>query len=100
VRVVDIHGVQSHLRVEPTEPTQQAVGAPLWGGRSHPQDPEACTIHSFSLSVSFRINLFITLDSMLQKKGTRVKPHYWDVWLSAHDDDEATVEKFVSNNIK
>jgi hypothetical protein len=48
----------------------------------------------------FRINLFITLDSMLQKKSTRVEPHYLDIWLPMHDDDEAMVEKLVSNNIK
>jgi hypothetical protein len=32
------------------------------------------------------------LDSMLQKISTGVEPHYLDVWLSAHDDDEATME--------
>jgi hypothetical protein len=37
---------------------------------------------------------------MLQKKSTRVEPHYLAVWLSAHDDDDATMEKIVSNNIK
>jgi hypothetical protein len=37
---------------------------------------------------------------MLQKKSTRVKPHYLDVWLPAHDDDDAMAEKLVSNNIK
>jgi hypothetical protein len=47
----------------------------------------------------FCINLFIMLDSMLQKKGTGVEPHYLDIWLPAHDDDEATAEKLVSNNI-
>jgi hypothetical protein len=57
-------------------------------------------MHSFSLSVRFRINLFITLDSILHKKNIRIKLHYLDVWLAAHDDDEATTEKFVSNNIK
>jgi hypothetical protein len=53
VRVVDVRGVQSHLSAEPAEPTEQAVDAPLRGGRSRPLDPEAGTIHSFSLSVSF-----------------------------------------------
>jgi hypothetical protein len=48
----------------------------------------------------FRINLFITLDSMLQKKSIGIEPHYLDVWLPAHDDDETTVEKLVSKNIK
>jgi hypothetical protein len=37
---------------------------------------------------------------MLQKKNTGVEPHYLDVWLSVHDDDEARAEKLVSNNIK
>jgi hypothetical protein len=53
VRVVVIPGVKSHLRIELAEPTEKAVGAPLWGGRSHPQDPEAGTIQSFCLLVSF-----------------------------------------------
>jgi hypothetical protein len=51
VRVVDIHGLQSHLRAEQAELTGQAVGAALQGGRSRSQDPEAGTIHSFSLFV-------------------------------------------------
>jgi hypothetical protein len=37
---------------------------------------------------------------MLQKKSTGVKPHYLNIWLPAHNDDEATMEKLVSNNIK
>jgi hypothetical protein len=86
--------------MEPAESTDQAIGAPLRGGRSHPQDPKAGMIHSFSLFVRFHINFFITLDSMLQKKRTWVKPHYLNVWLPAHNDDEATMEKLVSNNIK
>jgi hypothetical protein len=40
------------------------------------------------------------LDSILQRKSTRVGPHYLDIGLPAHDDDEATAEKLVSNNIK
>jgi hypothetical protein len=36
---------------------------------------------------------------MLQKKSTGVEAQYLDLWLPAHDDDEATVEKLVSNNI-
>jgi hypothetical protein len=51
-------------------------------------------------SLVFRINLFVTLDSMLQKETTVVEPHYLDNWLLAHDDDEAKAEKLVSNNIK
>jgi hypothetical protein len=53
VRVVTVHGVQSPLKVEPVQLIEQGVGAPLWGGRSCPQDPKAGMIHSFSLSVSF-----------------------------------------------
>jgi hypothetical protein len=37
---------------------------------------------------------------MWQKKSTRVEPYYLDVGLPTHDDDEAMVEKLVSNNIK
>jgi hypothetical protein len=37
---------------------------------------------------------------MLQKKSTGVKPHYLDVLVPANNDDEATAEKLVSNNIK
>jgi hypothetical protein len=37
---------------------------------------------------------------MLQRKSTGIEPHYLDVWLPAHDDDEARAEKLVSNNIK
>jgi hypothetical protein len=37
---------------------------------------------------------------MLQKKSIVVEPHYLNVWLPAHNNDEATVEKLVSNNIK
>jgi hypothetical protein len=36
---------------------------------------------------------------MLQKKSTGVEPHYLDVWLPAHNNDEATTLKLVSNNI-
>jgi hypothetical protein len=44
--------------------------------------------------------LFVTLNSILQKKNTGIEPYYLYVWLPAHDDDEATAEKLVSNNIK
>jgi hypothetical protein len=36
---------------------------------------------------------------MLQKKSTRVEPHNLDVWLPTYDDD-VTVEKLGSNNVK
>jgi hypothetical protein len=41
VRVVDVYEVHSDPRAELAEPTEQAIGAPLQGGRSCPQDPEA-----------------------------------------------------------
>jgi hypothetical protein len=53
VRVVGVHGVQSHLKVEPAQPTEQGFDAPLQGRWSRPQDPEAGTIHSFFLFISF-----------------------------------------------
>jgi hypothetical protein len=37
---------------------------------------------------------------MLQKKSSGVKPHYLDVWLPVHDDDDAAMEILVSNNTK
>jgi hypothetical protein len=40
------------------------------------------------------------LDSILQKKSIGVEPHYLNSWLLAHDDDEASEKKHVSNNIK
>jgi hypothetical protein len=58
------------------------------------------TIQSFPLLIVFCINLFVMLDSMLQKKSTRVEPHYLDVWLPAHDNDDAKAKKPISNNIK
>jgi hypothetical protein len=50
VWVVDDQGVQSHLSAKLAEPIEQAVGAPLRGEWSRPQDPEAGTI----LFLSFR----------------------------------------------
>jgi hypothetical protein len=47
VRVMVVLGVQSHLRTELVEPIEKAVGAPLRGGQSHLQDPEAGTITLF-----------------------------------------------------
>jgi hypothetical protein len=70
VRVVGVCVVQSPLGAEPTQPTEQGVGAPLQGGQSRSQDLEAGMIYYFSLSVCFFINLFAMLDSMLQKKST------------------------------
>jgi hypothetical protein len=55
VRVVVVPRVQSHLRAELAEPTEQEVGAPLQGGRSCSQDLEAGMIQSFSFLVSFFI---------------------------------------------
>jgi hypothetical protein len=44
------------------------------------------------------INMFITLDYVLQKKSTGADPHYLDVWAPTHEDDAAAAEKLVSNN--
>jgi hypothetical protein len=44
-----------------------------------------------------RINLFITLDYVLQKKSTGSDPHYLDVWAPTHEGDAAAAEKLVSN---
>jgi hypothetical protein len=41
VRVVAVRGVQSPLRAEPAQPTEQSISAPLWDVRSRPQDPLA-----------------------------------------------------------
>jgi hypothetical protein len=52
VRVVGVYRVQSHLKAESTQPTEQGIGAPLRGGWSRPQDSETGMIHFFSLSIS------------------------------------------------
>jgi hypothetical protein len=77
--VVGVCGVQSHLRAEPAQPTEQGVSAPLRSGRSCPQDLEA---------------------GMMQKKSSGVQPHYLDVWLPAHNSDADVADNLVSNNIK
>jgi hypothetical protein len=72
-----------------------------YGADGHVRKPHRRVRYNLSvLSLLFRINLFVTLNSMLQKKSTGVEPHYLDVWLPVHDDDEARAEKLVSNNIK
>jgi hypothetical protein len=70
-----------------------------YGVNGHVRKTQRLVQYSFSLSVSFRINWGRTLASMLQNKSIMVKPHYLDVWLPAHDDDETMVEKVVCNNI-
>jgi hypothetical protein len=40
----------------------------------------------------------MTLDYVLQKKSTGADPHYLDVWVPAHEGDDAVSEKLVSNN--
>jgi hypothetical protein len=51
------------------------------------------SFHKFYVS-----NLFLTLDSVLQKASTGVNPHYLYVWLPAHHDNVDTIEKLVSIN--
>jgi hypothetical protein len=38
------------------------------------------------------------LDSILQKAGTGIDPHFIDVWVSMHRDDPEATQKLVSNN--
>jgi hypothetical protein len=45
-----------------------------------------------------RINLFIMLDSILQKVSTCVDLHFIDVWVPIHRDDPEATQKLVSNN--
>jgi hypothetical protein len=72
-----------------------------YGADGHVRKTQRWIRYNLSVfSLVFHINLFVILDSMLQKKSTGVKPHYLNVWLPAHDDDEARVERLVSNNIK
>jgi hypothetical protein len=77
VLVVDVRGVQSHLSAELTEPTEQAAGAPLWGGRSCPQDPETGMVYSFSLSVSFSYYLIYNVGFYVAEKVLGSKPITW-----------------------
>jgi hypothetical protein len=44
------------------------------------------------------INLFIMLDSVLQKASTGIDPHFIDVWVPMHRDDPEAMQKLVSNN--
>jgi hypothetical protein len=45
-----------------------------------------------------RINLFIMLDSVLQKASMDVDPHFINVWVPMHRDDPEATQKLVSNN--
>jgi hypothetical protein len=72
-----------------------------YGADGHVRETQRWVRYNLSVfSLVFHINLFLTLDSIFQKKSTGVKPHYLDVWLPAHNDVEDRVEKLVSNNIK
>jgi hypothetical protein len=62
VQVVDVRGVQIHLIAKMAELTDQAIGAPLWGRWSCLQGPEAGTIHSFSLSLSFSYKIVYNVE--------------------------------------
>jgi hypothetical protein len=44
------------------------------------------------------INLFIMLDSILQKASTGVDPYFIDIWVPMHRDDPEATQKLVSNN--
>jgi hypothetical protein len=72
-----------------------------YGGDGHIRKTHRQVRYNLSVFLLvFHINLFVTLDSMLQKKTTGVEPHYLDVWLPMHNDDEGREEKLASNNIK
>jgi hypothetical protein len=44
------------------------------------------------------INLFIMLNSVLQKAITGVESHFLDVWVHMHRDDPQAQQKLVSTN--
>jgi hypothetical protein len=78
VRVVDIQGVQSHLIAEQAELIEQAIGAPLRGRRSRPQDPEVGMIQSFSLSIQVRVGHNYHGPQLLYNVGFYVtEEKYW-----------------------
>jgi hypothetical protein len=79
VRLVGIRELWSRLGAEPVE---QAVTTPQRCGRTRLQDSENGTIlivsfHKFCIS-----NLFILLNSVLQKASTGVDPHCLDVFAA------------------
>jgi hypothetical protein len=78
---------------------QRKASVHQYGADGHVRKTQRWVRYNLSVfSLVCRINLFVTLDSLLQKKSTWVEPHYLDVWLPAHNDDEARAEKLVSNN--
>jgi hypothetical protein len=52
-----------------------------------------------SVSHLLRTYLFITLNYVLQKVSTRFEPHYPDVWVPMHWDDDTTTQKLLSTNL-
>jgi hypothetical protein len=70
-----------------------------YGVDGHVRNPQRLVWYTLSISSQvFRIILFNTLDSVLQKKSTKVDPYYLDVWKLAHEGDAIATEKLVSNN--
>jgi hypothetical protein len=65
--------------VELAQLVEQAVGAPLRRGQIRLQDLEDDTILIISFHKFCVFNLFIILNSVLQKASTRANPHYLDV---------------------
>jgi hypothetical protein len=43
--------------------------------------------------------LFITLHYVLQKSSPGVEPHYLEVWVPMHWDDDTSTQKLVSTNL-
>jgi hypothetical protein len=46
-----------------------------------------------------RTYLFIMLHFVLQRASFGVDPHYLDVWVPMHRDDDTSAEKLVSTNL-
>jgi hypothetical protein len=69
-----------------------------YGADEHVQKVQRMVSYSYSLYVLMHINLFIMLDSVLQKASTGVDPHFIGVWVPMHRDDPEATQKLVSNN--
>jgi hypothetical protein len=82
--------------LELAKPVKQVIHAPLRRRRTCPQDPKDGTILIISFLKFCVTNLFIILNSVLQKAGTGVDPHYLDLWKPAHQSNANATEKLVS----
>jgi hypothetical protein len=69
-----------------------------YGADGHIRKVQQMVLYSYSLYVLLLINLFIMLDSVLQKASMGVDPHFIAVWVPMHRDDPEATQKLVSNN--